>query len=130
MSQIHDTMTACAHLLEKYQHLAGVVSPKKSKDKKENRLPITNTELVEILAFYRQGKSRHAITQQIGRTHYEIDKIISAVFGKTALKKKVILPEDYTSIVISLRDQGFTYAQIGERLKISTSSAFRLGKDL
>jgi DNA-binding NarL/FixJ family response regulator len=130
MGYISDTMGACSALLEKYKHWAGEAPLNKSKVKKvADRLPINNTEKDAILTLYTQGKSRHAIAKATGRTNYEIDKVVVAVVPQTMLRKKVIFPEDYTATVVSMRQRGMTYRQIGDQLQISTASAFRLGND-
>ena len=128
MGYISDTMGACSTLLEKYKHLAGSVPLGNATFKKTaDRLPINNTEKDTILTLYTQGKSRHAIAKVTGRTNYEIDKVVVAVVPQAMLRKKVILPEDYTATVVSMRQRGMTYRQIGDQLQISTASAFRLG---
>ena len=128
MGYISDTMGACSALLEKYKHLAGSVPLGNATFKKTaDRLPINNTEKDTILTLYTQGKSRHAIAKVTGRTNYEIDKVVVAVVPQAMLRKKVILPEDYTATVVSMRQRGMTYRQIGDQLQISTASAFRLG---
>ena len=130
MGYISDTMGACSALLEKYKHWAGEAPFNKSKVKKAaDRLPINNTEKDAILQLYTEGKSRHAIAKATGRTNYEIDKVVVAVVPQTMLRKKVIFPEDYTATVVSMRQRGMTYRQIGDQLQISTASAFRLGND-
>lgn len=132
MGYISDTMGACSALLEKYKYLAGSIplgnaTCKSTFKKTADRLPINNTEKDTILTLYTQGKSRHAIAKVTGRTNYEIDKVVVAVVPQAMLRKKVILPEDYTATVVSMRQRGMTYRQIGDQLQISTASAFRLG---
>jgi transposase len=93
---------------------------------------ITTEEVRQIVCLNQSGLLHKAIAQQSGRSRSTVSKILNAkihtgVRSEWGLKRSNRKSAaEYQEQILKLRAQGLSYEAIGESLKISTSTAWRV----
>jgi DNA-binding CsgD family transcriptional regulator len=124
MTFLSDTVKNLSYLLDKYvrtEPKAPLITAVKPRPSDRNYLPLSEDEVKLVSELRKDGHSAYSIANKIGRSRY----LIAKQLGITPKRRKFLSLYSMNDVMF-VRGKGVSFQEIGKKLGMSTSTAYRL----